>query len=161
MLVNVTLSVLLVSYLAGCSSTTAGLSIGTTNGTGESEQIPAKLFKPDGAGEFPAVVIMHDCSGLGPRSSGAPNRWAKELLIYGYVVLIPDSFNNARARQWRMHQSVSQPDRSEPISAHTRCLCCTLLSTHPAVRRQSPDWTHGRLARRFHNSRLNGFAGKR
>lgn len=87
MLVNVTLSVLLVSYLAGCSSTTAGLSIGTTNGTGESEQIPAKLFKPDGAGEFPAVVIMHDCSGLGPRSSGAPERWAKELLTYGYVVL--------------------------------------------------------------------------
>jgi len=23
---------------------------------------------------------MHDCSGLGPRSSGAPGRWAKELV---------------------------------------------------------------------------------
>ena len=88
MLVNVTLSVLLVSYLAGCSSTTSGLYIGTTTGTGASEQIPAKLLKPDGAGAFPAVVIMHDCSGLGPRSSGAPERWAKELLTYGYVVLI-------------------------------------------------------------------------
>lgn len=92
MLVNVTLSVLLMLYLAGCSSTTAGLYIGTTTGTGASEQIPAKLLKPDGAGAFPAVVIMHDCSGLGPRSSGAPERWAKELLTYGYVVLIPDSF---------------------------------------------------------------------
>jgi dienelactone hydrolase len=38
------------------------------------------------------VVIMHDCSGLGPRSSGAPGRWARELLGQGYVVLIPDSF---------------------------------------------------------------------
>ncbi len=92
MLVNVTLSGLLVLYLAGCSSTTSGLYIGTTTGTGASEQIPAKLLKPDGAGAFPAVVIMHDCSGLGPRSSGAPERWAKELLTYGYVVLIPDSF---------------------------------------------------------------------
>lgn len=92
MLVNVTLSVLLMLYLAGCSSTTSGLYIGTTTGTGASEQIPAKLLKPDGAGAFPAVVIMHDCSGLGPRSSGAPERWAKELLTYGYVVLIPDSF---------------------------------------------------------------------
>jgi dienelactone hydrolase len=37
-------------------------------------------------------VIVHDCSGLGPRSSGAPGRWARELLAQGYVVLIPDSF---------------------------------------------------------------------
>lgn len=36
--------------------------------------------------------MMHDCSGLGPRSSGAPRRWADELVAQGYVVLIPDSF---------------------------------------------------------------------
>jgi dienelactone hydrolase len=35
---------------------------------------------------------MHDCSGLGPASSGAPARWAKELTERGYVVLLPDSF---------------------------------------------------------------------
>lgn len=35
---------------------------------------------------------MHDCSGLGSRSSGAPNRWGKELVERGYVVIIPDSF---------------------------------------------------------------------
>ena len=69
---NVTLSVLLVLYLAGCSSTNSALSISTTTGTGASEQIPVTLLKPDGPGPFPAVVIMHDCSGLGPRSSGAP-----------------------------------------------------------------------------------------
>jgi dienelactone hydrolase len=28
-------------------------------------------------GAIPAIVIMHDCSGLGPRSSGAPMRWAR------------------------------------------------------------------------------------
>ena len=92
MLVNVTLSLLLVLYLGGCSSTTSGLSISTTAGTGASEQIPVTLLKPDGPGPFPAVVIMHDCSGLGPRSSGSPKRWASELLKQGYVVLIPDSF---------------------------------------------------------------------
>ena len=36
---------------------------------------------------------MHDCSGLGPRSSGAPGRWAKELVARGYVVVLPDSFS--------------------------------------------------------------------
>lgn len=77
---------------AGCSATTSGLSISTTTASGVSEQIPIKLLKPDGAGRFPAVVIMHDCSGLGPRSSGAPERWAMELLKRGYAVLMPDSF---------------------------------------------------------------------
>jgi dienelactone hydrolase len=60
---------------------------------GSSAQLPATLIKPDGDGPFPAVVIVHDCSGLGPRSSGAPMRWAAELLQQGYVILIPDSFS--------------------------------------------------------------------
>ena len=54
--------------------------------------LPATLIKPEGAGPFPAVVILHDCSGIGPRSSGAPRRWAEELVPQGYVVLLPDSF---------------------------------------------------------------------
>ncbi|MDB5800797.1 MAG: hypothetical protein JWL63_1736 [Rhodocyclales bacterium] len=59
---------------------------------GTDTTIPATLLRPDGAGPFPAVVIAHDCSGLGLRSSGAPMRWGKELLAQGYVVVIPDSF---------------------------------------------------------------------
>jgi dienelactone hydrolase len=77
--------------LVGCVGTSS-LSITTTAPNGALEQIPATLFKPDGPGPFPAVVIMHDCSGLGARSSGAPDRWARELMGEGYVVLIPDSF---------------------------------------------------------------------
>ena len=56
------------------------------------EDIPIATSKPDGPGPFPAVVVMHDCSGLGPRSSGAPARWATELVGRGYVVAMPDSF---------------------------------------------------------------------
>jgi dienelactone hydrolase len=55
--------------------------------------IPIKVMRPGGAGPFSAVVILHDCSGLGSRSSGAPERWSKVLLAQGYVVLIPDSFS--------------------------------------------------------------------
>ena len=51
------------------------------------------MSKPDGAGPFPAVVVLHDCSGLGPRSSGSPGRWARLLVERGYVVLVPDSFS--------------------------------------------------------------------
>lgn len=64
----------------------------TFQSAGSSEQITATLIKPERGGPFPAVVIMHDCSGLGSRSSGAPLRWAQELVSQGYVALIPDSF---------------------------------------------------------------------
>jgi dienelactone hydrolase len=78
--------------LAGCAATASGLTITTSAASGAREQIPATVLRPDGPGPFPAVVIMHDCSGLGPRSSGAPTRWANELVGQGYVVILPDSF---------------------------------------------------------------------
>lgn len=76
-------------WLSGCV-TTAKVPVLSTGGS--AEQLPTTTLKPDGTGPFPAIVIMHDCSGLGPRSSGAPMRWAKELVDQGYVVAIPDSF---------------------------------------------------------------------
>ncbi|MGH8686594.1 MAG: dienelactone hydrolase family protein [Burkholderiales bacterium] len=60
--------------------------------TAVDEEIPVAVRKPDGPGPFPAVVILHDCSGLAAGSSGAPERWAAELVKRGYVVLLPDSF---------------------------------------------------------------------
>jgi dienelactone hydrolase len=78
--------------LAGCVGATSSLTITTNTAKGMLEQISATMLKPEGAGPFPAVVIMHDCSGLGPRSSGAPIRWARELREAGYVIVIPDSF---------------------------------------------------------------------
>ena len=92
MLIKLGMLLLCVLFLGGCTAASSGLSITTTSASGASEQIPATLLKPDGPGPFPAVVMMHDCSGLGPRSSGAPGRWATELLTQRYVVLIPDSF---------------------------------------------------------------------
>jgi dienelactone hydrolase len=80
------------SLLGGCAGATSELSIATTSAAGTTERIPGTLSKPEGPGPFPAVVIMHDCSGLGPRSSGAPDRWAKALVERGYVALVPDSF---------------------------------------------------------------------
>ena len=78
--------------LAGCVGAESERSIETLSSSGARERIPIAVLKPDGAGPFPAIVVMHDCSGLGLRSSGAPNRWADELVRHGYVVAIPDSF---------------------------------------------------------------------
>ena len=68
-------------------------SITTTSLDGGSEEIPATVLKPAGDGPFAAVVVLHDCSGLGARSSGAPSRWATLLAGQGYVTIVPDSFS--------------------------------------------------------------------
>lgn len=80
------------ALLGGCAVAPSGLSIATTAPNGAADRIPAAVRRPAGPGPFPAVVMMHDCSGLGPRSSGAPGRWAGELVGRGYVVILPDSF---------------------------------------------------------------------
>ena len=46
------------------------------------------LTKPEGSGPFPAVVLMHGCSG--PRYWG--NIWADRLNAWGYVTVQVDSF---------------------------------------------------------------------
>lgn len=86
---------------------------------GKAEQIPATLLRPDGAGPFPAIVIAHDCSGLGPRSSGAPMRWARELVAQGYVVLIPDSFG---PRGFPDGVCVSASKERFSVNGHARAL---------------------------------------
>jgi dienelactone hydrolase len=74
------------------------------------ERIPAELEKPDGQGPFPAVLILHDCSGLGTPSSGAPQRWSDELVAQGYVTLVPDSFG---PRGFPTGVCLEAPDRAK------------------------------------------------
>ncbi|HUM17765.1 MAG TPA: dienelactone hydrolase family protein [Candidatus Nitrosotalea sp.] len=82
----------LAGAVAGCAAATSDLPVRTTAPNGAADPIPASVDRPEGIGPFPAIVILHDCSGLGPRSSGAPARWSRELVARGYVVVVPDSF---------------------------------------------------------------------
>src|SRR5262245_33466877 len=57
--------------------------------------LKAVLFRPEGAGPFPAVVGLHGCGGLINRTGqlGARYRdWGERLVAAGFVVLYPDSF---------------------------------------------------------------------
>lgn len=93
----IAIAVATLTFGAACSSATQDL------------QIPFTLSKPAGNGPFPAVVILHDCSGLGPNSSGAPWRWTTRLTAMGYVTIWPDSFST------RGHADGVCTDGSEPI----------------------------------------------
>ena len=51
------------------------------------------LYKPDGPGPFPALVLQHQCGGLGDGrwQNGSMLDWAKESVKRGYVALLIDS----------------------------------------------------------------------
>jgi dienelactone hydrolase len=61
--------------------------------------LTAMMFRPAGAGPFPAVVALHGCSGLWSEKDPAAVSprdldWAKALVGDGFVVLFPDSFGS-------------------------------------------------------------------
>jgi dienelactone hydrolase len=53
------------------------------------------LYKPDGPGPFPAIVLMHQCGGLRNPKGRWQNQsmldWAREAVSRGYVALLVDS----------------------------------------------------------------------
>lgn len=50
--------------------------------------IPATLYRPPGAGPFPAVVLLHGCEGL----TASHHDWARWFRERGYVALVVDSW---------------------------------------------------------------------
>jgi dienelactone hydrolase len=86
---NIAASGILRSGLAAGGNVTGSIAAPAPDGA---VQLPFRLLRPAGDGPFPAIVVLHDCSGLGPHASGSPLRWARKLVASGYVVMIPDSF---------------------------------------------------------------------
>lgn len=52
--------------------------------------LSATISKPDGPGPFPAVIVLHDCGGINRKDQA----WAKRLVSWGYVAILPDSFGS-------------------------------------------------------------------
>lgn len=52
--------------------------------------ITATIAKPEGAGPFLAVIVLHDCGGISRKDQD----WAKRLASWGYVAILPDSFGS-------------------------------------------------------------------
>ncbi len=59
--------------------------------------LKALLYRPDGPGPFPAVIGMHDCSGL-MNATGAVaakyREWGQHLAKEGFIVLFPESYSS-------------------------------------------------------------------
>lgn len=87
-----------------CLAAALFLAVGTAALAGEQVEIPASdiklratLYRPAGAGPFPAVVALHTCDGLGDGEAPIDDRyraWGEHLAAAGIAVLFPDSFGS-------------------------------------------------------------------
>ena len=77
-------AVVATAVMAGCAGKIAFDNV--TPGT--PQRIEGKLYKPDGRGPFPALVLLHGCQGVVRQTQ----TWAHWLRERGYVALVTDSF---------------------------------------------------------------------
>ncbi len=130
--------VVLASLISGCG--TVSFKSYNKSDQAAAQSLMGYITKPEGAGPFPAVVLLPGCSGVEPKES----TMADTLVKNGYVALIVDSFTT------RSLQSVCENPRK--IDAMTRALDAygalihlqTLSFVDPA-RIGLIGWSHGGL----------------
>jgi dienelactone hydrolase len=97
--------------------------------------LKAMVYRPEGAGPFPAVIAMHDCSGLtnpAGRVNAKYREWAQLLVKDGFVVLFPESYDSrGLANQCNVRNRTIRPEHElvEDANASRRW-----LSQQPDVR---------------------------
>ncbi len=87
------LLIALLLVLSAPSLAAERVSVPSADGT----RLDALLFRPDGTGPFPAVVLLHGCAGRDDRHGRMMPRdadWARRLASAGYLVVAPDSFGS-------------------------------------------------------------------
>lgn len=87
------LHLVLVLFLVGCSPAEAPpltFEPGTVGAPQSGAR--AELSVPAGAQPFPAMVVLHGCDGVGRHV----RLWAQQLVDWGYVAIVVDSFRPRR-----------------------------------------------------------------
>jgi dienelactone hydrolase len=82
---------------------------------GVGQKMEATLYKPAGAGPFPAVIVLHTSSGLRP----ADLTYASRLADEGYVCLVPDFFTA---------YGLSQNTRRDTFTTHAQAIYADFVS---------------------------------
>ena len=79
------------------------------------QKMEATLYKPAGAGPFPAVLVLHTSSGLRPPDQ----RYAAQLAAEGYMALVPDFFT-----AYGLHES----NRDQTFTTHGQSIYADFVS---------------------------------
>ncbi|HZP77299.1 MAG TPA: dienelactone hydrolase family protein [Pseudolabrys sp.] len=104
------------------------------------------LFRPTGAGPFPAIVALHACGGLTKNGQfrARYQDWADALTAAGYVVLFPDSFGpRGLGSQCRAHERPVRASRLRVIDADAARHWLQAQSYVVPGRISLLGWSHG------------------
>jgi dienelactone hydrolase len=99
---------------------------------------PLQLYLPPGNGPFPAVLVMHSCSGITDNT----RTWATRLVSWGYAAVIVDSFGPRNQRS--VCENVdSIPTRVRAQDAHNAAIYLRTLPNIQAERIGIIGFSHG------------------
>ena len=110
-------------------------------------KLRAMLYRPAGAGPFPAVVALHNCDGLGDGEAPIDERyreWGEHLAALGFAVLFPDSFGSrGLASQCQMRQPSVRASRTRINDANAARHWLQAQPWVIADRVSLMGWSHG------------------
>ena len=119
--------------VAGCAGVTRSIDIPRAKAPFDSKRWPATvsgyLTRPAGEGPFPAVVLLHGCSGL-PPSLSRMGEWAEWYRSRGWASIILDSFGPRGLASVCNTNEVNANDRAGDAYA-----ALTYLAGQPFVRK--------------------------
>ena len=143
---------LLVSFFAHSSPARAGMiqpqKVNFVNAQGIN--LVGWLFKPDGNGPYPAVVMMHGC--LGAYSFGNPSQginslyreWGDQFVNAGYVALLIDSFTPRNVVQNQCGNTLGVSEvKDSPYDAYTGLNYLSSQAFVVANKIGLLGWSHG------------------
>jgi len=143
-LAKAALALVLPFILAHCASLLADrlpLKYDEKSVGGPNSGAPLQLYVPPGSGPFPAVLVMHSCSGVTDNT----RTWAARLVSWGYAAVIVDSFGPRNQRS--ICDSVDLiPTDVRALDAHNAATYLRTLPNIQADRIGIVGFSHGAAA---------------
>ena len=87
--------VFLVLFAGGASAQSVRFPSVAAGTSAAGPEITGWVYKPSGAGPFPAIILAHTCAGVNAHTE----TWGKLMASWGYLTLAPDSFGPRGQKQ--------------------------------------------------------------
>ncbi|QJR16971.1 hypothetical protein DSM104440_03808 [Usitatibacter palustris] len=118
---------------------------------GDGVELTGRLYRPTGPGPFPAIVLMHGCSGMwrqdGREPTTAYDFWAEHWRGRGYVALLVDSFGPRGEKEiCTQKKRPISPARDRPKDAYASLSWLTQRKDVRAGHVHLMGWSNGAMA---------------
>lgn len=113
--------------------------------------LAARLYVPAGSGPFPAIVLMHGCSGMwrqdGQEPTASYEAWAEHWKARGFVALLVDSFGPRGQKEICTQRARPiSPARDRPRDAYASLAWLAARKDVDATHIHLQGWSNGAQA---------------